>query len=201
MTWKPDYITAADLKAYLRVTDTVDDVELAAWATASSRAVDRACNRQFGQLAAPAARVYRRAPAYDLTTGLFVLEIDDLMISTGLTINGTAYAAYAGAVLLPDNAPADGLPWTRLGMTAWPTLSTPGAPILNTLVGQWGWSTVPTQVLQACKLQAARWNFRRDAPSGVAGSPDQGSELRLLAKLDPDVATVLSGLVRRRKVA
>lgn len=201
MTWKPDYIAAADLRDYLRVTDTVDDVVLASWATTSSRAVDRATNRQFGQLAAPAARVYRRAPVYDPTTGLFVLEIDDLMDATGLTINGTAYASYAGAVLLPDNAPADGLPWTRLGLTAWPTLSTPGAPILNTLVARWGWSAVPAQVPIACKLQGARWNFRRDAPAGVAGSPDQGSEIRLLAKLDPDVATTLAGLVRRRRVA
>lgn len=201
MTWKPDYITAADVKAYLRVTDTVDDAQFASWVTAASRAVDRACNRQFGLAAAPVARVYRRAPFYDYTTGLFVLEIDDLMSTSGLTINGTAYASFSGAVLLPDNAPADGLPWTHLGLTSWPTLSTPGAPILNTLVATWGWTTVPAQVPAACELQVARWNFRRDAPAGVAGSPDQGSEIRLLAKLDPDVATTLAGLVRPRKVA
>lgn len=199
MTWKPDYVTAADVKAYLRVTDTVDDVYLALWATASSRAVDRACNRQFGLEPAPIARTYRRQPFYDVATGLFTLEIDDLMTTAGLLVNGTAYAS-SGAVLLPDNAPADGRPWTHLGLLSWPVQSTPGAPISNVLTGRWGWTTVPTQVPTACYLQAARWNFRRDAPAGVAGSPDQGSEIRLLSKLDPDVATTLSGLGRPRKV-
>jgi hypothetical protein len=54
-------------------------------------------------------------------------------------------------------------------------------------------------VLAAAKLQCARWNFRRDAPAGVAGSPDQGSEIRLLSRLDPDVAVSLAGLSRPRR--
>lgn len=199
MTWKPDYLTVADVKAYLHVTDSVDDVQFQSWVTAASRAIDRATNRQFGQVAAPLARTYRRSPYYDATTGLFTLEIDDLMTTAGLLVNGVAYAS-SGATLLPDNAPADGLPWTAIGFIAWPVLSTPGAPIVNVLTGQWGWSAVPAQVPAAGELQVARWNFRRDAPAGVAGSPDQGSEIRLLAKLDPDVATTLAGLSRRRRV-
>jgi hypothetical protein len=199
VAWKPDYLITADVKTYLRVTDSVDDALFASWITASSRAVDRATNRQFGQVAAPVARTYRRAPFYDATTGLFTLEIDDLMTTAGFLVDGIAYAS-SGTVLLPDNAPADGRPWTHLGFTAWPVLSTPGAPISHVLTGQWGWSAVPAQVPNACQLQVARWNFRRDAPAGVAGSPDQGSEVRLLAKLDPDVATTLAGLSRPRKV-
>lgn len=197
MTWKPDYVTLAVVKSYLRVTDTVDDVEIATWITTASRAIDRRCNRQFGVLAAPVARIYRRPPAYDQTSGLWVLGIDDLMTATGLLVNGIAYAS-SGSTLLPDNAPADGLPWTALGVTAWPIRSTPGAPIINTVTGTWGWSAVPTQVVAAAKLQCARWNFRRDAPAGVAGSPDQSSEVRMLAKLDPDVSTSLAGLSRPR---
>lgn len=200
MVWKPDYITSADVKAYLRVTDTVDDAQFSGWATAASRAVDRACNRQFGSVAAPVARTYRRPPAYDPTTGLFVLDIDDVQSSAGLLVNGTAYASSV-TTLMPDNAPADGRPWTRLGFTSWPVMQSPGGPIVNVITAAWGWTAVPVQVVQACLLQCARWNFRRDAPSGVAGSPDQGSEVRLLAKLDPDVATVLAGLPRPRKAA
>lgn len=199
MAWKPDYATLAQIKAYLRVGDTVDDTEIQGWITAASRAIDDRCNRQFGQLTGTAARLYRRVPAYDPTTGLWLLPIDDLMVSAGLLVNGTAYAS-SGATLLPDNAPADGLPWTMLGMVAWPILQAPGSPQVYTITAQWGWSAVPAQVVAACKLQCARWNFRRDAPAGLAGSPDQGSEVRLLAKLDPDVSTSLAGLARRRKV-
>lgn len=201
MPWKPDYLTLAEARSYLRVPagDTADDGEIAVWITAASRAIDDRCNRQFGQLAAPAARVYRQAPAYDPESGMWLLRIDDVQDVTGLLVGGVAYAS-SGAVLMPDNAPADSRPWTALGFTAQPTLSYPGAPVSVTVTARWGWTAVPTQVAAACRLQVNRWNWRRDAPAGIAGSPDSGSEIRLLAKLDPDVAKTLAGLSRRRKV-
>ncbi len=199
MAWKPDYLTLADIKGYARIDDTVDDAELAIWITAASRAIDKKTNRQFGQLAAPAARTYRRTPVYDPTTGLWVLEIDDVQDVTGMLVNGVAYAS-SGATLLPDNAPADGLPWERIGFTAWPTPSYPGSPVTNVLMARWGWQAIPSQVVGAGKLQISRWTARRDSPYGISGSPDTGGEMRLLAKLDPDVATTLAGLSRRRRV-
>lgn len=197
MPWKPDYITTADLKGYLDLTDSVDDVQLATWCTAASRAIDKACNRQFGQLAAPAARIYRRRPVYDFGTGRWVLAIDDVQDVTGMTVGGVAYAS-AGAMLLPDNAPADGEPWTYLSWADDPAIFNLSWSL--TVVARWGWTAVPAQVVGAAKLQANRWNARRRSPLGVAGSPDQGSEMRLLARLDPDVATTLTGLARPRRV-
>lgn len=195
MPWKPDYITAADVAAFLRVYDTVDNVEFGTWATAASRAIDKKCNRQFGQISTPAARVYRRPPAYDAVSGLWVLEIDDVQDLTGMLVNGVSFAS-SGASLLPDNAPADGEPWQRIGLPSYSY--NPGAA--TTITARWGWSAVPTQVVAAAKLQCSRWNARRDSPYGIAGSPDTGSEMRLLARLDPDVATTLAGLSRRRRV-
>lgn len=199
MAWAPDYVSPTDIATYLGVSDTVDNAMFGLWATAASRAVDRKCNRQFGKVATPVARTYRRTPFYDRTTGLWTLEIDDLYDATGLLVNGKAYTG-TGCTLLPDNAPADGRPWTRLGMTSWPYDSYPGLPQSNVVTGLFGWASIPSQVIAACYLQAARWNFRRSAPAGVAGSPDQGSEVRLTARLDPDVATTLIGLSRPRAV-
>lgn len=54
-------------------------------------------------------------------------------------------------------------------------------------------SPVPSMVKLATQLQASRWAKRRDAPFGIAGSPEMGSELRLLARLDPDVEILLGG--------
>lgn len=51
---------------------------------------------------------------------------------------------------------------------------------------------IPDAVKLACTIQAARFFKRRDAAFGVAGSPELGNELRLLAKLDPDVALLVS---------
>jgi hypothetical protein len=199
VTWKPDYVDLAAIKGYLGipVSDTADDVELQLWVTSASRAADRLCKRQFGQLAAPATRTYRGPAAYRPDLGLWVLEIDDLQDTTGFTVGGVAYAT-SGATLLPDNAPADGEPYTQLAFTSAPDCAWPGAPVSTVLAGRWGWSATPAQVPAAVRLQCARWNFRRQAPAGVAGSPDQGSEIRLLSKLDPDVAVTLTGLGRRR---
>jgi hypothetical protein len=127
VAWRPDYISATDVAAYLRVDDTVDNAEFGIWATAASRAIDKKTNRQFGQLAAPAARTYRRTPFYDRTSGMWVLEIDDVQDSTGLLVNGTAYAS-SGAVLLPDNAPADGRAvGPRIGFGRGRSRPTPGS--------------------------------------------------------------------------
>ena len=52
---------------------------------------------------------------------------------------------------------------------------------------------VPSSVKLAVLLQASRWVKRREAPFGIAGSPEMGNELRLLAKLDPDVMVLLAG--------
>lgn len=202
MVWKPDYLTAAEAAAFLRVPvgDTLDAAEIAVWVTTASRAIDQWCNRQFGQEAAPIARTYREAAVYDPSIGLWCLDVDDVQTSTGLLVGGVAYAT-SGAVLLPDNAPADGRPWTRLGFTSAPTLPYPGVSSSTVVTARWGWSAVPVQVTAATRLQLGRWNFRRDAPAGVAGSPDSGSEVRLLARLDPDLKTSLTGLRRRRMVA
>lgn len=189
--WAPDYITAADIAAYLRVDDTDDDELFALWATASSRAVDRRTNRQFGKVAAAETRTYRRPAYYSPQYGVWIVEIDDLRDLTGFTVNGVAYAS-SGATLLPDNAAFTAYPYTALAFTDQPT-----APL--DAHGLWGWDGIPAQVLGACRLQSARWNFRRDAPAGVAGSPESGSEVRLLSRLDPDVATMLTGLSRRRR--
>jgi len=195
--WKPDYLTLAEAKAYLRAVDTIDDAELPGWITAASRAIDRRCNRQFGQLAAPAARVYRRPAMWNPEVCMWVIDIDDVQDVTGMTVGGVAYASQRG-VLLPDNAPADGQPWKALGFPDQPTASYVGAPVAVTVVARWGWTAVPLQVSAACKLQVSRWFSRRDSPNGIAGSPETG-QLRLLARLDPDVATTLTGLARRRR--
>lgn len=196
MPWAPDYLTTQQAKDFLSLTDTLDDTQLALWVTAASRAIDKKTNRQFGQVTVATARTYRRTPYYVADSGLWVLDIDDVYSVTGLTISqaGATAVAYAsaGATLLPDNAPANSRPWTQLGFT-----TQPYGPIVVTAL--YGWAAIPSQVVTACQLQMSRWNFRRSSPAGVAGSPDAGSEVRLLARLDPDVATSLMGLSRRRK--
>ena len=192
MPWKPDYLTAADAAEFVRAPG-VDEEELATWCTAASRAIDKKTNRQFGNVDALTSRTYRRPAVYDVVSGLWLLEIDDVYDATGLTVGGVALAD-SGATLLPDDALLEGKPYERLGFD-----DCPDSPVV---VGSefFGWSAFPAGVAGAVKLQVSRWSARRDSPYGVAGSPDNGSELRLLSRLDPDVATTLAGLSRRRRV-
>lgn len=54
-----------------------------------------------------------------------------------------------------------------------------------------GGEEIPSAVKQACLIQASRFFVRRTAPFGVAGSPESGTEIRLLARVDVDVAVIL----------
>lgn len=188
MAWAPDYVTSTDLKAYLKIDDADDDVQIALAISAASRAVDRCTNRQFGKTASLEERSY--TARWDKDRCRWVVEIDDVMTVTGLEISsdGTEIDTYA---LQPGNAEFEARPWTRIvvdpASAHHPDATEDGVQVTATF----GWSAVPVAVQQATLLQASRLFKRKDAPFGVAGSPDLGSELRLLAKVDPDVEVVL----------
>lgn len=193
MPWKPEYATLAEAKAFVRIPDTADDAEVALAVTAASRAIDRATNRQFGLVAAAEARFYTA----EFDRGRWVVDIDDLMTQVGLLVayDSNDDQTYSGSVdsfaLQPVNAAAKSRPWTRIVVR--PKSATLPGLIENgvRVTAQFGWTTVPTPIKQACLLQASRLLSRRDSPFGIAGSPEMGSEMRLLAKLDPDVAVTV----------
>lgn len=203
MAWAPDYITLAQLKAQLRTVDSSDDGALAIAITAASRAIDYECNRQFG-VSTSTARVYTYNPCLYLD-GMPALAVDDLQTSSGLVVKTdlddsgtfeTTLTLGTDFALWPPNAPANGLPWTHLV-----TLSRSSTYLPVTFQGvqataTWGWTAVPGVVTQAALIQAARFFVRRDSAYGVAGSPALGNEIRLLARLDPDLAPLLT-TVRR----
>lgn len=198
MPWAPDYLTLTEAKDYLKVPadDTADDAWLATLITAASRAVDSRCNRQFGSAAGT--RTYPASDAVpDLQrAGWWLLVVDDIrsdLVASPFVHAGPRAYGTADAVLLPFNATMDRKPYTALRLA-----ERPGADI-TVATDFWGWPAVPEQVSTAARLQVARWQVRRESPFGVAGSPSDGSETRLLARLDPDVATSLTGLSRTRR--
>ena len=188
MAWAPDYASAAELKALLRIpsSDTVDDTELALAVTAAARAIDRATQRQFGVVAAAEARTFDAT--WSREHGRWKATIDDLMTSTDLDVVASGSSLASSAFELRErNAPQKGQPWVRI-LTDQATAPVSGfGPCTLEITAIWGWTAVPATIKQACLTQASRLFKRRDAPFGVAGSPDMGSEIRLLAKVDPDV--------------
>jgi hypothetical protein len=198
MAWAPDYVTLDAQKKYMRITHDDDDDDLAVAITAASRAIDDHCNRQFGQ--ADSIEDRRYTARYDYERGVWVVDIDDLDGDSDLivTIGGESVTDYT---LEPVNAIFEGKVYTRLVISSDSTVQPCGTANEVTGSAVWGWSDFPIAVVQAGKLQASRFHTRRDSPYGIAGSPDAGSELRLLARVDPDVGVSLRGYRRPRTVA
>ena len=190
MSWAPDYVSTEELQAYVRAP--ADDPSVASIGTAASRAVDAYCNRQFGQLEAPAVFVYPVLRAALLGDGTWLLPIDDVQDVTGLavTVDGAEIPAGTGGYRLwPSNAAAKGRPYTGL-VLADRLCSDVSVSAL------FGWSEVPAAVPTAVRFQANRWWVRRESAYGTAGSPAEGTTMNLAARLDPDVRTVLAPYVR-----
>jgi len=193
MPWEPDYADPDELATFVRVN--ADNPYVATYGTAASRAVDGYCNRQFGQLDAPGTFVYDGCRAFPLN-GRWLLHVDDLQNLTGLTVTVDGQAVSAGASgyqLWPRNAAAKGHVYTAISLA-----SAPGDVDVS-VFGRFGWNAVPAGAVGAVWLQVNRWNVRRESPYGTAGSPEDSSEVKLSAVLDPDVRTMLTGgLVRAR---
>jgi uncharacterized phiE125 gp8 family phage protein len=206
MAWAPDYVTSAELKHYLRISGSADDAEIADAITAASRAVDLCCSlgdvaRQFGVVAAPEERFYTARWDRRRGNGRWVIAIDDLMSVAGFDpelqdVDGTPLGSIDDYILEPRNAATRSRPWTHLVVKPASTYRPTGEEYECAFTGLWGWTAVPVPVKQATKLQASRFFARRNSPYGVAGSPDDGSEMRLLSKVDADVSVSLGPFKR-----
>ncbi len=199
MAWAPDYVTLAEIKTQLGITDTQDDALLAVMISTASRAVDTETNRQFGATAAGETRHYRAE--WRDERAAWVAVIDDTFASS-VTIENDDGDAITDYRLEPRNAAAIGRPYERLVVDRESSVVPVWADYeLAVTANPWGWTATPTAVKGATRLQVSRLFARRESPYGVAGSPDLGSEIRLLAKLDPDVAVAVAGYIRTRRPA
>lgn len=203
MPWSPDYITVAELRAHMAAETAGTDTPFSTAITAASRAIDHHCGRQFGLTGSAVARVYTYAG--ECLEGRAALAVDDVQTTTGLALafdlddDGTYEESLTLSTdydLWPWNAAADGKPWTHVVLRPTAAAYFPSFARGVQVTGNWGWSSVPTLVKQACLIQASRYYVRKDAAFGIAGSPENGNEMRLLERLDPDVASMLQ-TVRR----
>lgn len=185
MGWAPNYVTDGELESFLRIDDTGDNPELALAISSASRAVDRLTRRQFGKTDGAETRTYEAQ--WDPDEGLWVASIDDLMSVAGLvvTVDGAPLAA-SDYRLGPRNADKVGRPWVELA-TATATIPTlgQGRRTIDVTANPWGWTAVPAAIKQGTLLQSSLEFASRNTPFGIAGSPDMGNEMRLLAKLHP----------------
>lgn len=179
------YVTLSELKAVLRITDTVDDVLLEGAIEGASRMIDGFTNRYFYN-GGTATRDFAPLDSYNVF-------IDDLQTLTSISSTNQVGGDYTTWTandyqLEPVNGLASGIgqPYTSIRAVGKYTFPNFNGQALVRVTGVWGWSAVPQPIKQACLIQASRIFKRYDSPLGVAGFGDMGV-VRVGARLDPDV--------------
>lgn len=179
------YATLNEVKAALRITDSVDDALLEMAVESASRLIDGYTLRTFSN-AGTATRNFAADDSYNC-------YIDDLISLTTLETadeKGGPYETWTANdyQLNPVNGRIDGVatPYTSILAIDRKSFEKDGNEALVRVTGTWGWSAIPMPVRQATIIQASRIYKRLDSPLGVAGFGDLGA-IRVGRALDPDV--------------
>jgi len=186
------YCTLADVKASLRIQDTIDDALIENSINAASRMIDQYCNRNFYSGSAGEIRYYKANDGY-------TCWIDDMQTITSVqtasidpTIFDTTWAATDYQVL-PANRWANGAWYPITAITAVENYLFPvwaEIPLVK-VTGTFGWNAVPESIKFATIIQASRLFKRLESPLGVAGVSDLGI-LRVGYNIDGDVAQLIN---------
>jgi len=189
------YATLAQVKAAMRITDSVDDDLLETAIESASRQIDGHCERRFYTTATT--RIYTPNDS-------FVCEIDDLVSITSLKtssdVDGSFDTTWANDdyQLEPLNGIAGGMDvsYTQIRATGDYLFPLSGGEATVQVVGTFGWASVPSDIEQACIIASQRQYKRYDSPLGVAGIGDIG--IIRVSRIDPDVASILAPYRRLR---
>lgn len=193
-----DYTTAAIVKGAIGITNTTQDGNIGLAITAASRLIDKHCGRTF---AVAGTTTTSRIYAADSAT---LCTIDDVASTTGIvvetrsTVSDSWVAVSAGAIQLePLNGMRNGLSWpyTMVRLATGNIFPKLGKDALVRVTAAFGWADVPSEIQQACLIQAMRLLKRAESPMGVLGMTDVGV-VTVSRGLDSDVAILLDDYVR-----
>jgi hypothetical protein len=179
------YATLSEVKASLRLTDTIDDALLETAIESASRMIDGFTARTFSN----AGTAVRNFAATDEINLIIDDAITVLEVASTDEVGGT-YTIWKPTdfQLEPINSRSDGLymPFTSIRAVndyLWPVVD---QQALVRITATWGFPAVPIAIKQATVIQSSRLYKRLDSPLGVAGFGDMGA-IRVGRYLDPDV--------------
>jgi hypothetical protein len=188
------YATLAEIKAALRISDSVDDALLEPAVESASRLIDGHCQRIFYS-AGTATRVF--TPNQD-----YLVQIDDLQSLTSLKTSSDGDGIFDVTWSATDYQlePLNGLvagqasPFTRIRAIDNETFPVGWQAATVQVVGVWGMATTPAVIKQATIIQASRIFKRLDTPLGITFG--ELGAMRVGMTLDPDVAHLVNPYVR-----
>lgn len=196
------YATLAEAKAYLSISDSIDDTMLESMIEAASRSIDNIAGRRFYLDASATARLYRG-------TNPYILTVDDFGSTTGLALaldtggDGTYETTLTynvDYVVEPFNAVAIGKPYTQITLVGGQLLPwlLPNLRPSVQLTAKWGFPTVPEDISQACLILTADMYKRKDSVGGNLGISELGA-IRM-SPLGRDIAA-MTRAYRREVIA
>ena len=196
------YATLAEAKAYLSISDSIDDTMLESMVEAASRSIDNIAGRRFYLDASASARLYRG-------TNPYILTVDDFGSTTGLALaldtggDGTYETTLiynVDYVVEPFNAVAMGKPYTQITLVGGQLLPwlLPNLRPSVQLTAKWGFPTVPDDISQACLILTADMYKRKDSVGGNLGISELGA-IRM-SPLGRDIAA-MTRAYRREVIA
>ena len=190
------YCSVADVKAALRITDTIDDALIENSINSACRLIDQYCNRYFYLGSSD------QEQRYFNTNDPYYIWMDDLAEFTSLDtsstmknqydINWTNSGDYPDYELTPKNNLGNGYysPYTGIKATGHYLFPFFGENSLIRVTGRWGWASVPEPIKFAAIIQSSRLFKRLESPLGVAGVSDMGV-MRVGRAIDGDVAQLI----------
>jgi hypothetical protein len=171
------YATLPEVKADLRLTTTNDDPRIERAIEAASRLIDNTVNRVF----------YTSTGTQVFGSWGVTVWVDDAQAVTLVeeSTNQTTWTTTASNLYVTNPRPpirqlvrTDGNPWA----------------VFVRVTATWGIPAIPTDVKEACIIQAVRLFKRADSPEGFFASEFGAGRL---GRVDPDVRNLLDGHIRR----
>jgi hypothetical protein len=208
------YISTEELKYTLELTgESFADADIDKAVASASRTIDKLCGQRFYTTSVDETRYFEieysgvganaahpfTSTGYTSGTGSDRIRVGALQSVTSLTSDPNGDGSFADHwtatdyVLDPRNATLDGIPYRWVirhprGQFYFPV----GYPGAVKIVGKFGWTTPPAEIVAATSMVASRLLRRmREAPFGVVSvGVDVGAVARI-SNVDPDVRTLL----------
>ena len=208
------YATNTELKTRINKTSATDDTVLTALIAAAENNINTTCNRPDGfvALTTAAARVYAGSGKpylfIDENVSVTLVEVKSSPTDTTYTSWATTdWIAFRGD---PKDPNFNGLPYTALMVDPTGDYSifysgsfvtrggfrpstdiNRGVPTVR-ITAKWGYSVaVPTDIKEACLMQAARWYKRFEGAMSDALASAELGVLLYRQSLDPDIRRIL----------
>jgi len=167
----PRYLPVSTFKSWWKSEISADDSLIEAAINAAETAIDNALQRRMiVATGTPSARKFR---PNDCTP---ILYINDAKTVTSIVENGTTLTADTDYVLEPLNGiSATGETWPyyrvlRYGRDWY----TDGVKPTVTVTADWGWTAIPYEVIEACKIVTSDMLSNRDMRNGLVAITEAG---------------------------